>query len=174
MSCNTKYLLKNYKKRVSNTPHWQKIINLCQSWLWRCGISFMMTKWIYHEKKKFHITRQRYTTWTTPLSGYARTICTTLIVKLWRCIIIFLLLFHWQHSTSVWWYILVERASAHMWILIHQLPIQKYGWGATVLHRVGVQKCSWHWKVRVGALQLFFYHSLFRHLLQAVAQLLSG
>ena len=45
------------------------------------------------------------------------------------------------HAVSVvcaWRYILVERASTHMWTLVHQLSMYKYGWGTTVLHSLEV------------------------------------
>ena len=49
----------------------------------------------------------------------------------------------------VWRYILVERTSAHMWTLIHHPPMHKHRCSTTVLHQLGVWRCSWCWRIRV-------------------------
>ena len=47
-----------------------------------------------------------------------------------------------QCQLYVWRYILVERASTHVWTLIHQLSMHKYRWCTTVLHSLGVWRCQ--------------------------------
>ena len=43
----------------------------------------------------------------------------------------------------VWRHILVERASAHMLTLIHQLSMHKHRRSTTVLHQLGVWQWGW-------------------------------
>ena len=49
----------------------------------------------------------------------------------------------------VWRHILMERACTQTWTLIHQPFIHKHRWSTAVLHRLGVWKCDWCWKIRV-------------------------